>query len=81
MIMPAAFGDRAIDFGLSVFSNESTSIAICSAEPSTIDALATYMIGYKHFGPGQAFGPPMSAVSPSGRSDAKSPRSQFQMAL
>lgn len=65
--MAASLEDRVLDLGLNVLDLESTHIILCSSEPTTYaQATTTFLLGFKNFGAGAAFGSP-AAGSPNGR--------------
>ena len=65
--MAASLEDRVLDLGLNVLDTETSSISVCSSEPTTIAIAATSgLLGYKGWGAGNAFGAP-AAGSPNGR--------------
>lgn len=65
--MAASLEDRVLDFGLNVLDTETSYLSICSSEPTTIaGAATTYLLGFKSWGAGSAFGSP-AAGSPNGR--------------
>jgi len=65
--MAASLEDRVLDLGLNVLDTETSSVSVCSSEPTTIAIAATSgLLGYKGWGAGNAFGSP-AAGSPNGR--------------
>jgi hypothetical protein len=65
--MVAALENRVIDLGLNVLDTETTTISVCSSEPTTIAIAATSgLLGYKAGAAGSCFGAPANSA-PNGR--------------
>jgi hypothetical protein len=65
--MVASLEDRVLDLGLNVLDAETTTISVCSSEPTTIAIAATSgLLGFKSGAAGAMFGAP-SAGAPNGR--------------
>jgi hypothetical protein len=65
--MVAALENRVIDLGLNVLDTETTTISVCSSEPTTIAVAATSgLLGFKTGAAGGLFGAPANSA-PNGR--------------
>jgi hypothetical protein len=65
--MVASLEDRVLDLGLNVLDTETTTISVCSSEPTSIAIAATSgLLGFKTGAAGSQFGAP-SAGAPNGR--------------
>ena len=66
--MAAQVEDVILDSGLSVLDTLASHIFICSSEPTTYaQASTTFLLGFKSWGAGNAFGAPAAGTSPTGR--------------
>ncbi len=73
--MTAQLESRVLDLGLNVLDTESTSIYLCSVEPTTFE-LATAgagSLGHKTFGAGGVFNSPTVATDGNGRKVTSNP--------
>ena len=65
--MVSSIEPRVLDLGLNVLDTETTTISVCSAEPTSIAAASgSALLGYKQGAAGSLFGAPVDA-SPNGR--------------